>query len=403
MKKILYINVTYKNASTGRIIQDIVSAFDPDEMQYKVLFQIGNNQDENSLKFENMAENILRRGVHKFFGNVNFVTISETKRLISEIKKYAPDLIHIHTIHHQCTNYLMLYNFLKTFGKPVVITMHDCWIYTGGCYHYTEQGCNGFITGCQNCPKSKQRLECSPNKTEYYLNKKNAFYQSCPNIFFIGVSNWICNEAKKSVIGNKTIKCIRNGVDTERFKNASDTNAVKEMRSKLSNGRKYIVLGVASVWGETKGLSSFQRLAEALGDEYQVILVGGNLSGQSPSDNLTYYGLTTDTQELAYIYNSADVLVNMSIEESFGLVSAEAAVCGTPIVAYDSTANSEVCRMAEGSLISVGNEQGMLSEVKHICEYGADKKDITSIRHNLSKNRMIEEYIALYKQIFKDF
>lgn len=399
MKKILYINVTYKNASTGRIIHDITSASNPEEVQYRVLFQVGENADQYAVQFENKIENFFRRGVHKLLGNIDCVTIPETRRLISEIKKFEPDLIHLHTLHHQCANYLMLFEFLKTYGKPIVITMHDCWIYTGGCFHYTVQGCNQFMDGCKDCPKLKSNLDCKPNKTEKHFDFKNQFYHSCPEIYFVGVSNWLCNEARKSMICDKPIYCIRNGVDITRFDNFRGLKEVKQMREKLLCGRKYLVLGVANFWGESKGLSGFSHLAKALGNKYQVVLVGGNLKTVPDSSNLTYYGMTNDTRELAYIYNAADVLVNLSIEETFGLVSAEAAACGTPIVLYDSTANSEIAELTGGKLIPVGDEKELTMQVRNVCGGDRCSYDLTALRQELSKERMAKEYWALYRSI----
>ena len=402
MKKILYINVTYKNASTGRIIKDIVSSPKAQNIEYRVLFQEGNNADGIGIQFENKIENIIRRGVHKFFGNVELVTVSETKRLIKEIKKFNPDLIHIHTIHHQCTNYKLLFDFLKEYNKPVIYTIHDCWAYTGGCYHYTSIGCNGFLNGCENCPKSNIDLDCDKTKTAYNLNYKKSFYDSKIPLVFTGVSEWIASEAKKSIVNSRLVYTIRNGVDTDIFKNLKSTDEVKKMREKLLEGRKYLVLGVASYWSENKGLSTFKRLAEFLGDDYIVILVGSNLPENSNINNLKYYGRTDSVDTLCNIYNSADILCNMSIEETFGLVTAEAACCGTPVIAYDSTANSEVISLAHGTLIKKDNETEMFEKIKQICESESQLDYFEEVRHSLSKQRMIDEYWALYEKLLNE-
>ncbi|MBQ2974730.1 MAG: glycosyltransferase [Clostridia bacterium] len=400
MKKILYINVTYKNASTGRIINDIVKGGDNDKFDYRVVFQVGGNADSNSFQFEKKFENVIRRGVHKFFGNVGFVTVSQTKRMIEEIKRYNPDLIHIHTVHHQCTDYMQLFKFLRDFGKPVVYTLHDCWAFTGGCYHYTEQGCSGFKKDCSCCPKNSDELECSPRKTSQELKEKTDLYKSFKHICFVGVSEWMCAEAKKSLIGQLPIICIRNGVDTEIFKDLKHHEKIYKLKSKLLGEKKHLVLGVASAWSEKKGLSSFYRFAEKLGNDYRVLLVGGNLPSQRPViDNLTFYGRTDNVEELADIYNCADVLVNLSVEESFGLVTAEAAACGTPVIAYDSTANSELIKMTGGRLISLGDEMTFIEEIERICNRSKPSENLSEIRASVSKERMVREYWELYNSI----
>ena len=72
-----------------------------------------------------------------------------------------------------------------------------------------------------------------------------------------------------------------------------------------------------------------------------------------------------ETFRLAEFYSSADVFLNLSIEETFGKVSAEALSCGTPIVTVDSTANSELA--------------------PEFCGYVCSNLDLNSILKNLSK------------------
>jgi glycosyltransferase involved in cell wall biosynthesis len=50
---------------------------------------------------------------------------------------------------------------------------------------------------------------------------------------------------------------------------------------------------------------------------------------------------TWDQEELIRLYTAADVFYNPSIEETFGLVTAEALACGTPAVVMNSTACPE--------------------------------------------------------------
>ena len=47
-------------------------------------------------------------------------------------------------------------------------------------------------------------------------------------------------------------------------------------------------------------------------------------------------------QKIIEIYTAADVFLNLSVEETFGLTTVEAIACNTPVIVYDATALSEV-------------------------------------------------------------
>ena len=50
---------------------------------------------------------------------------------------------------------------------------------------------------------------------------------------------------------------------------------------------------------------------------------------------------TESQQQLAELYSEALVYFNASVEETFGMTCAEALACGTPVIAYNSTAVPE--------------------------------------------------------------
>ena len=60
---------------------------------------------------------------------------------------------------------------------------------------------------------------------------------------------------------------------------------------------------------------------------------------------------TNSAKELAEIYTAADVFVNPSKEETFGLTTLEALCCGTPAIVYENTACEEVARMHGGIVV----------------------------------------------------
>ena len=110
-----------------------------------------------------------------------------------------------------------------------------------------------------------------------------------------------------------------------------------------------MLLGVASKWLSVKGLDDFVALAQLLGEEYAIVMVGVDerLRQRLPG-RIIALPHTESVEELAELYTAADLLLNLSREESFGLVSLEALACGTPVLTYDCTAAPEVLRRHAG-------------------------------------------------------
>lgn len=100
-------------------------------------------------------------------------------------------------------------------------------------------------------------------------------------------------------------------------------------------------------------MAEFYRLSEELKGEAQILLVGEG-SQVSSRENLRCIGFTNNQEELIELYSAADVLVNPSRMETFGLVTAEALACGTPVVAYDNTGSHEIVSEKVGALAEDG-------------------------------------------------
>ena len=90
---------------------------------------------------------------YKLIDNDGLASRRATRKLVNVIKDIKPDIIHLHNIHDHWLNYQILFEFLNTLEIPIVWTQHDCWNFTGDCWHFSHLNCNQWITGCsQSCP-----------------------------------------------------------------------------------------------------------------------------------------------------------------------------------------------------------------------------------------------------------
>ena len=97
--------------------------------------------------------------------------------MIEYIRKYDPDIIHLHNLHGYYVNIEILFKYLKSEYKgKVVWTLHDCWAYTGHCTHYTAVGCNKWKKDCKNVCRKRNTLQVSSRIIHTITMKEKRVY-----------------------------------------------------------------------------------------------------------------------------------------------------------------------------------------------------------------------------------
>ena len=112
----------------------------------------------------------------------------------------------------------------------------------------------------------------------------------------------------------------------------------------------------------------------------------------------------SNPNELVQIYSAADVFVNPSIEEAFGLVTAEALACGTPAIVFSSTPGEEILTDGCGYVAEKDNINDIKKYVDTVRNNGKtfySEKCVKRIKDNFNKNDRFDEYIDLYRQLDK--
>lgn len=160
------------------------------------------------------------------------------------------------------------------------------------------------------------------------------------------------------------VKVIHNTVNTDIFKPTPS-----DFRKKYGLENKKIVLGVATAWCASKGLYDFVKLAHCLDDSYQIVLVGITPKQRKKMpQNILMLDRTNNIRELAEIYSAADVFVNPSRQETFGLTTLEARSCGIAAIVYKNTACEEVVNMFGGVAVTYGAVDEIVSKINEITE-----------------------------------
>lgn len=387
MSRILFINVVC-NGSTGTICKNLYKAAEGAGHTCCIAYGRGDAPEGfNVIKIGNPLDIYLHVLKARLFDASGFGSKKATKDFIKKIEEFKPDIIHLHNIHGYYLNIEILYNYLKQHPEIKKIwTLHDCWAYTGHCVHYTYAQCNKWKTECSgNCPNCKEYPQTIFSNIKSNFDKKKEIFNGVDNMILITPSNWLKNEVKKSYLNQYKVEAIHNGIDTDTFKSLESN-----LREEYNLGNKKIILGVAAIWDKRKGLDTFIQLSKELDSSYQIVLIGLNDKQiEQLPDNILGIKRTENALELAKWYSTANVFFNASIEETFGMTTAEAVSCGTPVLVYNSSALPEVAK--DNGVILDTNEVYLVETIEDMIQNSRVKHDF-----DFSLDNMLDEYKKLY-------
>lgn len=400
MKTLLQINVTANWGSTGRIAEQIGSlAIQQGWNSYIAYGRMMNPSKSKLIKVGCQLDVYEHYLEHRLFDSDGLASRRATKKFIKQISDLKPDIIHLHNIHDHWLNYRILFEYLNTLDIPVVWTQHDCWSFTGGCGYYSLVDCEKWNTACYECIFKQGILPFRELTRLQYETKKRLFCKT-KNLTLVPVSYWLEGELKKSFLGNCNNRTICNGVNTSVF------HPVKSrVKEKYGIEEKTLLVAAATTWSQRKGLNDYFELRKLLPDSYVILLVGLN---QNQVEQLPkgIIGLkrTDSIDGLVEIYSGADIVLNLSYEETFGLTTVEGFACGTPSIVYNTTASPELITPETGYIVEPGDLNGVVDAVNVIFSKG--KQQYTAVcrrraEEYYDKNRCFEKYIELYDSLIK--
>ena len=294
----------------------------------------------------------------------------ETKRLVKLIKRIEPDVINLHNLHGYYLNYEVLFKFLRSVDIPIVWTLHDFWPVTGHCVHFDYEGCDKWKTGCAHCPQ----LDSYPrslflDRSERNYKLKKSLFTSPQRMTIIPVSHWVASLVKESFLGKYPIHAIYNGVDMNVFKHVDS-----DCRQRLGLEGKFVLLGVSSPWYKMKGFDDYMELGKRISDDCRIVMVGVNRKQTALlPPNMIGLERTDSMEELVKYYSMADVVLNLSYQETLGMTTVEGLACGTPEIVYNRTASPELLTPETGRIVEAGNIEQLVAAVVELKAFGKER------------------------------
>lgn len=391
--KILFVNSVCGIGSTGKICTDLATALQEQGHEAKIAYGRDPYVPEQFQKYGVRIGTGCDVKIHaiesRLLDNHGEGSKKATRNFINWVQEYKPDIIHLHNIHGYYLNIDIMFNYLKKIHIPVIWTLHDAWPFTGHCVYFDYVGCDKWKNGCGNCPQKKTYpTSLFFDRSARNLKHKQILFSGVENLTLVTPSQWLANLTRETYLKEYPVVVINNGIDTELFK---PSNAVD--RYKIP--RKKIVLGVSLGWAPHKHLDYMVKMAEDLGAEYQIVLIGLD-KGQVDTLPKKVIGLrkTRNVDELIAWYSAADVYVNPTMEDNYPTVNLEAQACGTPVVTFCSGGSAECIKEDYGIAVERGNYEKLVLAVRD----AANMKGKKAIPHIIDKKEFAEDYLRLYQR-----
>ena len=387
--KIVAINGS-DNGSTGNLASEILK-YEAEKGNEVVL--ICPNPKRTDLKTYDCRfskiDKFLSKYFVKLFGNDGFSNNFNTFKIIKFLKRFKPDIVHLHVLHGEFVNVNRLLLFLKKSKIKIIWTFHDCWAFTGKCPHFTFNSCYKWKDECKKCPHTREYPKSFLfDKTKSQFKKKKKWFENFDALTIVSVSNWLDSFLSKSICKNVKHVVIHNGVD---FNNMNSNSVTK----------KYDFISVAYPWSTKKGLREINELAMVIDNlhlDLKICVVG--LENKNKTHNsIIRYG-KVDRETLKDLYNESKVLLNLSFEETFGLTVIEANSMSVPVICIKNSGGlEEIITKESGIIIETRNPEKIIGAYDYINSRYKDfclSAFLQSRKYSLEK--MNDLYDCLYYQ-----
>lgn len=401
MKKIIAINgINY--ASTGKICLNIANLARNNSYEVECYFRNSKEGKKHQNPHQHFIgfwlDKVVSERLAYIFGLSGYFNVINTGIFIKELKRIKPDLIHIHSLCDSYLNINMLFKYLKKADIPIIWTLHDSFPFTGRC---AQNRCLKWQEGCGNCP----HLDYYPKSafldySAYVLQKRSKIYNSLSKLTIVTPSKWLADLTRLSHFKNQhDIKVINNGIDLNIFKYTESNFRIK---NNLQD--KFLILGLAYYWDDSKGLDVFIELSKRLDANYRIIMVGTNdeLDKILPSNIISLHR-THNQKELVEIYSACDLFLNPTRDENYPTVHMEALACGLPILTFDVGGCKEMLNEKCGDYVRMNDIDSMYEKIIYIAKNKPyKKKDCIEQSLNFNQELKYQEYLELYKTLLKD-
>ena len=391
--KVVQINATCGIGSTGKICVGISKVLTAENIENYILCSRTNGYplgipcaDGRYIRLQALKAKLL--------GNYGFNSRRSTRKMIAQLERLRPDIVHLHNIHGHDCDLELLFSWFRRNGTRLVWTFHDCWAFTAYCPHFTMAKCGKWKGQCGRCIQRRD-FSWFFDRSRELFEKKRQLLQGL-DLTIITPSRWLAELVKESFLGEYPVRVIPNGIDLGVF-----WPCPGNFRKRNGLEGKKLLLGVSFGWDDRKGLDVFRTLAERLPEDYRIVLVGTDTAvDKLLPPNILSIHRTQDQRELAEIYSTADLFVNPTREENYPTVNMEALACGTPVLTFRTGGSPEVLDDSCGAVTPCDDVDALEQEILRICgDRPYSEAACLKKAEEFDQNERFKEYLRQYERI----
>jgi glycosyltransferase involved in cell wall biosynthesis len=351
-----------------------------------------------------------RRYINKAFSRLSasaglhYLTIPDTWNIKKHSFYQDADILNLHNLHGEYFNYLALKQL--TVKIPAVYTLHDMWSFTGHCAYSFE--CDRWQFGCGKCPNLSTYPAVKVDNTHWEWLLKKWIYQHS-NLTIITPSQWLKKQAEQSILKDKKIHCIPNGIPTDIFQ-PLDPKLCRTVLN-LPRNKHIIAFAAQNLSDPRKGSDLFQQALQkipvSLKKDLQLLILGNQSERFLENIDIptTSLGYVEGDRLKAIFYSAADLFVCPTRADNLPLVLQESMACGTPMISFNIGGVPDLVRPGiTGYLTQSEDAQDLCNGIIQLLE---DHNLRETMSHNCraiacqeySLELQVKRYINLYQTI----
>lgn len=317
------------------------------------------------------------------------------------------DLVDIHCLHSGTFSHMALPAL--TADKPTVFTFHDMWPITGHCH--TSLECGRWRTGCGSCPHLEIYPEVRRDATAIEWRMKRRAYERS-RFTIVTPSRWLHDRVRQSMLARFPVHHIPHGVETDVFR-PLDRLHCRDILG-IPKNKNVLICAQESMLRPLKGadllVEAIQTFPKSLQRDSVLILFGepcGKMISQIPMP-VYNLGYLHNNHLKALAFSAADLFINPTRAESFGLAVLESMACGTPVVAFDVGGVPELVRPGVTGYLAAPNQALDLSN--SVVRLLDDRSELANMANRCrqiavseySLDLQVQRYIKLYAQVIQE-